>query len=71
MLMPSVKRSVYSRQALPEQSYFHQPATGDISQHLPKEIIRVERDWSDGEVCQYVSAHTPLHDVAAVIDIAA
>jgi hypothetical protein len=61
----SVKRSIYSRQALPQQTYFHQPQTGDIAQHLPKEIIRVERDWSDGEVCQYVFPLIPRALIAA------
>ncbi|WVQ79493.1 hypothetical protein IAT38_001592 [Cryptococcus sp. DSM 104549] len=46
-------RSAYPRQALPTDSYFHQPVTGTIGRHLPKEVVRVERDWSGGEVCQF------------------
>ncbi|WWC93085.1 uncharacterized protein L201_008050 [Kwoniella dendrophila CBS 6074] len=46
-------RSYYSLQALPPHSYFHQPITGTIGKHLPKEIIRIDRDWSGGEVCQF------------------
>ncbi|RSH93676.1 hypothetical protein EHS25_006323 [Saitozyma podzolica] len=46
-------RSAYSRTALPGRSYFNQPVTGSIGAHLPKEIVRIERDWSGGEVCQF------------------
>ncbi|OCF37261.1 hypothetical protein I316_01169 [Kwoniella heveanensis BCC8398] len=45
-------RSAYPRQALPPKSYYNQPITGTIGRHLPKEIVRIERDWSGGEVCQ-------------------
>ncbi|WVQ96412.1 hypothetical protein IAU59_003517 [Kwoniella sp. CBS 9459] len=48
-------RSAYPRQALPPKSYFNQPITGTIGRHLPKEIVRIERDWSGGEVCQFES----------------
>jgi hypothetical protein len=48
----SSPRSAYSRTALPGKSYFRQPITGTIGRHLPKEVVRIERDWSDGEVCQ-------------------
>lgn len=47
-----VARSTYSRTAVPGLSYFGQAKTGVVGLHLPKEVIRVERDWSDGEVCQ-------------------
>lgn len=47
-----VVRSTYSRTAVPGLSYFGQAKTGVVGLHLPKEVIRVERDWSDGEVCQ-------------------
>ncbi|ODO00613.1 hypothetical protein L198_02933 [Cryptococcus wingfieldii CBS 7118] len=46
-------RSAYPRQALPPMSYYHTPVTGVIGQHLPKEMVRIERDWTDGEVCQF------------------
>lgn len=36
-------------------SYFHQPVTGEIGKHLPKEMVRIERDWSGGEMCQCVT----------------
>lgn len=39
-------------------SYFHQPVTGEIGKHLPKEMVRIERDWSGGEMCQCV--HSPV-----------
>lgn len=46
-------RSQFSTASMPSsESYFGQPVTGTIGQHLPKEVIRVERDWSGGEVCQ-------------------
>ncbi|WWC73432.1 uncharacterized protein I206_107400 [Kwoniella pini CBS 10737] len=46
-------RSSYTLQAIPAHSYFNQPITGIIGKHLPKEIIRIDRDWSGGEVCQF------------------
>nr|ODN91272.1 hypothetical protein L203_01477 [Cryptococcus depauperatus CBS 7841] len=46
-------RSAYPRQALPPMSYYHQPVTGEIGKHLPKEMVRIERDWSEGEICQF------------------
>lgn len=51
-LMGSTPRSGYSKEAVPTNSYYGQAVTGTIGIHLPKEIIRIERDWSDGEVCQ-------------------
>ncbi|KAI9632918.1 Golgin subfamily A member 7/ERF4 family-domain-containing protein [Dioszegia hungarica] len=48
-----VVRSTYSRTAVPGLSYFGQAKTGVVGLHLPKEVIRVERDWSDGEICQF------------------
>ena len=44
--------SGYARSEVPGSRYFGQPATGVIGRHLPKEVVRVERDWSGGEVCQ-------------------
>ncbi|WVQ75217.1 hypothetical protein IAR50_004829 [Cryptococcus sp. DSM 104548] len=46
-------RSAYPRQALPPMSYYHTPVTGVIGHHLPKEMVRIERNWNDGEVCQF------------------
>ncbi|OXC67669.1 hypothetical protein AYX13_03755 [Cryptococcus neoformans] len=46
-------RSSYPHSALPPMSYFHQPVTGEIGKHLPKEMVRIERDWSGGEMCQF------------------
>ena len=54
MTNPSEARSGYSKEAVPTNSYYGQPVTGTIGRHLPKEIVRIERDWSDGEVCQWV-----------------
>ena len=51
-LTPRTPRSGYSTEAVPSNSYYSQPQTGTIGKHLPKEIIRIERDWSGGEVCQ-------------------
>jgi hypothetical protein len=34
-------------------TYFSQPQTGTPTIHLPKEIVRIDRDWSDGEPCQF------------------
>jgi hypothetical protein len=52
VLMPREPRSGYSQEAVPTNSYYGQPVTGVIGRHLPKEIVRIDRDWSDGEVCQ-------------------
>ncbi|ORY35010.1 Golgin subfamily A member 7/ERF4 family-domain-containing protein [Naematelia encephala] len=48
-------RSNYARTTtdLPDTTYFGQPVTGTIGLHLPKEVVRIERDWSGGEVCQF------------------
>jgi len=40
---------------VPSETYFGQPTTGVIGQDLPKEIVRIERDWSLGDICQYVN----------------
>jgi len=29
--------------------------TGTIGLDLPKEVLRIERDWSTGDICQSVS----------------
>lgn len=52
-------RSSYPHSALPPMSYFHQPVTGEIGKHLPKEMVRIERDWSGGEMCQCVTLFSP------------
>lgn len=54
----SPPHSSYALSALPNstQNYGTAPS-GIIGQHYPKEIIRVERDWSDGEVCQFHSSY--------------
>ena len=52
--MGSEPRSNYCPTALPsDASYFGGPQTGTIGSDLPKEILRVERDWSTGEICQF------------------
>jgi hypothetical protein len=52
-LTVSEPRSNYCPTALPsDASYFGGPPTGTIGKDLPKEILRVERDWSTGEICQ-------------------
>lgn len=45
-------RSGYSKSAIPTNSYYGEGITGKVGRDLPKEIIRIERDWSGGEVCQ-------------------
>jgi hypothetical protein len=45
-------RSGYSKSAIPTNSYYGEGVTGKVGRDLPKEIIRIERDWSGGEVCQ-------------------
>jgi hypothetical protein len=47
-------RSNYCPTALPPDSYFGGHVTGTIGTDLPKEVLRIERDWSTGDVCQYV-----------------
>lgn len=48
----STPRSNYSPTAVTANSYYGSPVTGTIGRDLPKEVLRVERDWSGGEVCQ-------------------
>lgn len=40
---------------MPSETYYGQPTTGSIGKHLPKEIVRIERDYTHAEVCQYVN----------------
>ncbi len=49
----SPPKSSYSTSALPSSMlvYGTEP-TGTIGVHWPREIVRIERDWSGGEVCQ-------------------
>ncbi|KAL7424897.1 hypothetical protein Q5752_000583 [Cryptotrichosporon argae] len=46
-------RSSVPTSSVPSPSYFSQPVTGVLGVHLPKEIVRVERDWSGGEAAQF------------------
>lgn len=50
----SPPHSSYALSAVPDptQNYGTDPS-GTIGKHHPKEVIRIERDWSDGEVCQF------------------
>ncbi|KAK4683549.1 hypothetical protein P7C73_g6696, partial [Tremellales sp. Uapishka_1] len=50
-------RSNYPQSATPGggASYFGTSITGIIGRDLPKEMFRIERDWSGGEVCQFYS----------------
>lgn len=45
-------RSGYSKSAIPTNSYYGEGVTGKVGRDLPKEMIRIERDWSGGEICQ-------------------
>ena len=49
--------SSYALSATPGDIYFGSEPTGTIGLHHPKEIVRIERDWSAGaEVCQFYSS---------------
>jgi len=41
----------------PEDSAFFTPPAGQIGVHRPREIVRVERDYTGGEVVQFSSAY--------------
>ena len=51
------------RSLIPKSSYYHGPPTGDtafgtapmghIGVHHPREVLRIERDYSGGEVIQF------------------
>lgn len=47
-------RSSVPQAGVPNSTYYGQPQTGTIGRDLPKEIVRIDRDWSLGDVCQYV-----------------
>ena len=58
---PASGRNV--RSLIPKSSYYYGPATGDtafgtapighIGVHHPREILRIERDYTGGEVIQF------------------
>ncbi|KAJ9101042.1 hypothetical protein QFC21_003260 [Naganishia friedmannii] len=49
--------SSYSVSALPQGAQnFGTSPSGIVGQHFPKEIIRIERDWTTGEVCHFHSS---------------
>jgi len=57
-----VKRRVvpvsrYQFGSLPEDSAYFSPPVGQIGVHHPREIVRVERDYTGGEVMQFSSAY--------------
>jgi len=41
----------------PEDSAYFTPPVGQIGVHRPREIVRVERDYTGGEVVQFSSAY--------------
>ncbi|RSH85810.1 uncharacterized protein EHS24_003990 [Apiotrichum porosum] len=41
---------------VPNETYYGQPPTGVVGRDLPKEIVRIERDWSLGDICQFATA---------------
>lgn len=52
----SPPHSSYSTSALPRStSNFGTPPTGTIGIHYPREIVRIERDWSGGDIAQCVA----------------
>lgn len=50
----SEPRSSVPQAGVPNSTYYGQPQTGMIGRDLPKEIVRIERDWHLGDICQYV-----------------
>ncbi|KAH9043789.1 Golgin subfamily A member 7/ERF4 family-domain-containing protein [Lactarius pseudohatsudake] len=58
---PQVKRSVpissYYFGPPPADSAFFTPPVGQIGVHHPREIVRVERDYSGGEIVQFSSTY--------------
>ncbi|KAI9460207.1 Golgin subfamily A member 7/ERF4 family-domain-containing protein [Lactarius psammicola] len=58
---PQVKRSVpvssYYFGPPPPNSAFFTPPVGQIGVHHPREIVRVERDYSGGEIVQFSSTY--------------
>lgn len=53
-------RSSVPQGGQPNSTYFNQPVTGVIGRDLPKEIIRIERDWSLGDIAQCVGPRFQL-----------
>jgi hypothetical protein len=49
--------SRYQFGSLPEDSAYFSPPVGQIGVHHPREIVRVERDYTGGEVMQFSSAY--------------
>lgn len=45
-------RSSVPQPGQPNSTYYGQPPTGIIGRDLPKEIVRVDREWSLGDICQ-------------------
>ncbi|KAL1413807.1 hypothetical protein Q8F55_001591 [Vanrija albida] len=52
-------RSSVPHAAASSNTYYGQPPTGTIGRDLPKEIVRVERDYSLGDICQ-ISTNFPV-----------
>ncbi|TXT15504.1 hypothetical protein VHUM_00007 [Vanrija humicola] len=48
-------RSSVPHAAASTNTYYGQPPTGTIGRDLPKEIVRVERDYSLGDICQFTT----------------
>ncbi|BEJ14821.1 hypothetical protein CspHIS471_0405880 [Cutaneotrichosporon sp. HIS471] len=49
-------RSSVPQPGQPNSTYYGQPPTGIIGRDLPKEIVRVDREWSLGDICQFSTA---------------
>ncbi|KAI9512316.1 Golgin subfamily A member 7/ERF4 family-domain-containing protein [Russula earlei] len=60
---PQVKRlgaavsSSYRFGPIPPDSAYYTPPVGQIGLHHPREIVRVERDYSGGEIVQFSSSY--------------
>jgi Golgin subfamily A member 7/ERF4 family len=52
-----VPASSYHLGPPPEDSAYFTPPVGQIGVHHPREIVRVERDYTGGEVVQFSSAY--------------
>jgi hypothetical protein len=49
--------SAYPLSALPAGTeHYGSDPEGTIGVHHPKEIVRIERDWSGGDVCQFYTS---------------
>lgn len=59
--MPQPPRSSYYYGPPPAESAYGTDPMGTIGTHYPREVIRVERDYESGELCQYErSSLSPL-----------